>query len=144
MLITYELTATETCEERFKTCTGLNLKPGPGSGSRTEARVRPGRARKSQGPTHAGLWGRCQRWEVAGTSKCMRAVWTAKMSRAGAGAHINKCIKVQFLVSALLVSFSLISRYGGPIKENVCGHGHKSRNVVALHYAAQTCTVLKV
>ena len=68
MSITYKLTATETCEERekiirtreFKTCTGLNLKPGPASGSRTEARVRPGPARKSQGPALSGPTGRAE------------------------------------------------------------------------------------
>ena len=46
MSITYKLTATETCEERdkiirtreFKTCTGLNPKPGPGPAQDQELR----------------------------------------------------------------------------------------------------------
>ena len=49
MSITYKLTATETCEERdkiirtreFKTCTGLNLKPGPGPGPPQDRELRP-------------------------------------------------------------------------------------------------------
>ena len=49
ILITYKLAGTETCMEwdkiirtrEFKTCTGLNLKPGPGPGPSQDQELRP-------------------------------------------------------------------------------------------------------